>query len=117
MRRIAVATSVLCVIAGASSAFAARIHAVATPATVSAGGVVHVSASASPCLAGDTVTLISAAFPGHAFGVGAVYGRAGSRGAFSIRARVRAGVGPGRYHVGVRCGGGNLGVSAYFRVR
>ena len=117
MRALAVATAVFCVLAGVGSASAARVYLVATPASVSAGGVIRVSTSASPCLASDTVTLISAAFPGHAFGVGAVYGRVGSHGAFSVRARIRSALRPGRYHVGARCGGGNLGVSAYFHVR
>jgi hypothetical protein len=117
-RKCAVAAIVaLFVLAGAGSALAAHVHLVVTPATVSPDGVVHVSASASPCPSRDTVILISAAFPGHAYGVGAVYGRVGSHGAFSVRARIRLGLRPGRYHVGARCGGGNLGVSAYFRVR
>jgi len=102
---------------GAGSAVAARVHLVVTPATVSPGAVVRVSASSSPCLRGEQVILLSAAFPGHAYGVGAVYGRAGSGGAFSVRARTRSGAPAGRYHVSVRCGGGNLGVVAYFHLR
>lgn len=107
----------LAVLAGAGSALAAHVHLIVTPATVTPGGVVHVSASASPCHDRDTVILLSAAFPGHAYGVGAVYGRVGSHGGFSVRAHIRPGLPPGRYHVGARCGGGNLGVSAFFRVR
>jgi hypothetical protein len=64
------------------------------------------------------VTLISSAFPGHAFGgEGAVNGKVGSHGSFSVRARVRSGLKPGRYRIGARCGGGNLGVSAFFHIR
>lgn len=101
----------------AGSASAAQIHLVASPSTVAPGAALRVSAASSPCLAGDQVTLISSAYPGHAFGIGAVYGHAGSHGAFSVRAHIRTNTRPGRYHVSVRCGGGNLPVLAYFRVR
>jgi germination protein M len=104
------------VLVGAAAAGVPRVRLVATPATVPAGGVVRVSATRSSCLPGDQVTLISAAFPGHAFGEGAVYGRAGSHGSFAVPARVRSGLRPGEYQVTVRCGGGNLGVAASFRV-
>jgi len=101
----------------AGSALAARVRIEVTPATVAAGGVVRVSAISSPCPVGGPVTLLSAAFPGHAFGVGAAYGRVRARGAFSVPVRVRRPLHAGRYGVGARCGGGNLGVSGYFRVR
>ena len=115
MKRLAVATAALLALS-AGSAGAARVHLVAQPSQVAPGGVVHVSATSSPCLNHDQVTLISAAFPGHAYGIGAVNGRAGRHGAFSVKARIRAVLTAGRYHVSVRCGGGNLGVLAYFRV-
>ena len=120
---IAVMKRMLFVAAGAvafgiaGSASAGSVHLVASPATVAPGGVVRVSATSSPCHVGGNVTLISAAFPGHAFGIGAVYGRIRSSGAFSVVTRVRRGLKPGRYHVSVRCGGGNLRDLAYFRVR
>jgi hypothetical protein len=107
--------------AAAGAALAARVHLVVRPATVAPGAVVTVSAGSSPCLTPERVaqyvTLISAAFPGHAFGgEGAVRGRIGSRGSFSVHARVRLGLRRGRYPVTARCGGGNLGVSASIRV-
>jgi hypothetical protein len=105
------------VLGGAAAAEAARVHLVASPTIVSPGGYVRVGAASSPCLPQDQVTLISAAYPGHAFGIGAVYGRAGAHGAFSVRARIRRVLRAGRYHVSARCGGGNLGALAYFRVR
>ena len=119
MRRIAATTAAVLTLAGtgAGAAFAARVHLVARPGTVAPGGVVTVSASSTPCHVGGVATLLSAAFPGHAFGIGAVSGRVGPHGAFSVRVRVRTGLKRGRYHVGARCGGGNLGVSAYFRIR
>jgi hypothetical protein len=115
MTRLAVATAVVLALS-AGPAAAARVHLVAQPAVVVPGAIVQVSTTASQCLADDQVTLISAAFPGHAFGLGAVLGRAGRHGAFTIRARTRAALKAGRYHVSVRCGGGTLGVLAYFRV-
>ena len=104
-------------LAGAGSAAASTVTLVAAPTVVAPGAPVRVSAASSPCLRGDQVTLISSAYPGHAFGIGAVYGRAGRHGAFSVRARIRRDARPGRYHVSVRCGGGNLPVLAHFRVR
>jgi hypothetical protein len=116
MKRLAAALAIL-VLAGAGTASASHIHVGASPSVVSPGAYLRVTAAASPCPAHDQVTLISAAYPGHAFGIGAVYGRTGRHGAFSVRARIRSALAAGRYHVSVRCGGGNLPVLAYFRVR
>jgi hypothetical protein len=118
LKRLGVAAAVLVVSIAAGSALAAPVHLVVRPATVAPGGVIVVSASSSPCLPRDQVTLISKAFPGHAFGgEGAVNGKVGSHGSFSVRARVRSALPAGRYRIGARCGGGNLGVSAYVRIR
>jgi hypothetical protein len=117
MKRLGVAAAVLVVSIAAGSALAANVHLIVRPGTVAAGGVIVVSATSSPCLSRDQVTLISTAFPGHAFGEGAVNGRVGSHGSFSVHAHVRAGLRAGRYRIGARCGGGNLGVSAYVRIR
>jgi len=116
MKTLLLATLTLLVPA-TSSALAAKVHMVVTPTTVSPGGVVRVSATSSPCLPRDQVILLSAAFPGHAYGVGAIYGKVGRHGAFSVPVRIRRRLPAGRYHVGARCGGGNLGVLSYFRVR
>jgi len=110
-------TSVAMVLLFAGSAPAARVHLLVSPTTVSPGGIVTVSAKSSPCLRRDQVILLSAAFPGHAYGIGGVYGNVGRHGSFSVPARIRKRLPAGRYHVGARCGGGNLGVLAYFRVR
>jgi hypothetical protein len=117
VRRLLTIAFVLALAVGAGSAQAAHVSLVASPSVVAPGAAVRVSATSSPCLAGDQVTLISSAYPGHAFGIGAVYGHAGRHGAFSVRAHIRRNAQPGRYHVSVRCGGGNLPVLAYFRVR
>ncbi len=117
-RLVALVVVVLLTFAAGSAAFAARVDLVVTPATVAPGAAVRVIARSSPCHVGGSAVAISAAFPGRAFGgAGTLTGRVGRSGAFSIHGRVRAGVHPGRYTVGVRCGGGNLGVTAYLRVR
>jgi hypothetical protein len=117
MKRPAIPAVVLCLLVAAGSASAARVRMVVAPASVSPGAAIRVSAAASPCLARDQITLISSAFPGHAFGEGAVYGRIGPRGSFAVTTRIRRGLPAGLYRVGARCGGGNLGVSVSFRVR
>ena len=116
MKRLALLAGSLLVLAG-GSASAAPVRLTVTPAAVRPGGAVTVGATASPCLPGDQVTLISAAFRGRAFGgEGAVYGRVGPNGSFAVPTHVRTGLRPGRYEISVRCGGGNLGVSAFVRV-
>ena len=102
--------------ASASAALHARIA--VRPVSVSPGGAITVVGNAAPCRSGNVVTAISRAFPGHAFGgEGALAGNVRAGGAFTIRGRVRAALKPGRYAVTARCGGGNLGVAAYLRVR
>jgi hypothetical protein len=60
---------------------------------------------------------LSKLFPGHAYGVGAIYAKVGSNGHFSRRFAVPTTVADGTYGVTARCGGGNLGVSAHVRVQ
>ena len=62
--------------------------------------------------------VLSRAFAGSGFaGVGAIPARVREGGAFAGKGRVRRYVRDGRYVVTARCGGGNLGVMAYLRVR
>jgi hypothetical protein len=105
------------VLAGTAVALPESVHMVVQPATVAPGGIVAVSARSSPCSSRDQVTLISAAFRGHAYGKGAVSGPIGRHGSFAVRTRIRADLQSGRYVVTARCGGGNLGVSAYVTVQ
>jgi hypothetical protein len=49
--------------------------------------------------------------------VPAFFARVRAGGAFAVAGKVRATAHPGRYVVTARCGGGNLGVAAYLRVR
>ncbi|HET7568842.1 MAG TPA: hypothetical protein VFJ91_12680 [Gaiellaceae bacterium] len=88
-----------------------------SPATAHAGAKVTVSGNAGMCPRGDQVVAISKAFPGHAYGQGTLSGKVGAGGAFSFAGHLRSGVKAGRYAVTARCGGGNLGVVAYVRVR
>jgi hypothetical protein len=119
MKPVVVAVLLVAACVGASaSALASPRRLSVLPATVSRGAVVHVTGNASPCRTGNTVYAISRAFPGKAFGgEGALAGRVGAGGAFSITGHIRRALKPGRYTVGARCGGGNLGVSAAIRVR
>jgi hypothetical protein len=88
------------------------------PTVASPGQRVEVTGNADGCPRGDAVTIISRVFPGHGFaGIGAITARVRVGGAFSAWGRVRADAKPGRYGITARCGGGNLGVAAYLRVR
>jgi len=115
-RTFAVALVVLAAVAVAASATASRPRIVVRPRTVALGGTVRVSGNAGTCTVGDTVTLISGAFPGHAFGRGTLSGLVRAGHSFSVVGRVPANVPAGRYSVSGRCGGGNLGVAATIRV-
>jgi hypothetical protein len=86
------------------------------PGHAAAGAAIRVVGNAGSCSAGSTLTAISAAFPGHAYGEGALSGVVRADHSFSIRGHLRKSAKPGRYSVGARCGGGNLGVSASVRV-
>jgi hypothetical protein len=90
-----------------------------SPSVVSPGGRVTVWGNADGCPHGDAVTIISRAFPTtHTFaGVGAIFARVRAGGAFSATGRVRAHARAGMYGITARCGGGNLGVLVYLRVR
>jgi hypothetical protein len=105
-------------LAAVPTALAAAVHVrlEVSPTTVAAGGRIRVFGNAAPCRAGSTVIAISQAFPGHAYGKGTLTGRVTRGGNFSITGHVRSGLHRGRYVVGARCGGGNLGVSAYIHI-
>jgi hypothetical protein len=100
----------------ASAATRPSMH--VTPGIVSPGGRVTVWGNADGCPRGDSVTIISRAFPGHGFaGIGAITAHVRTGGSFSTTGRVRANARAGRYGITARCGGGNLGVLVYLRVR
>jgi hypothetical protein len=121
-RSIAVITSVvLCASAatavavspqGYTDPLAKRLH--VSPNPVKAGKTVRVyGTAAGGCAKGDQVTIYSNAFKGattQSFaGVPAVFATAGSNHKFSRNVTLKGTVTPGKYHVGARCGGGNLG--------
>jgi len=89
-----------------------------TPRTVRRGRTVLVRGVAGGCTSGDTVTILSRAFPAtHSFaGVPAALGEVGSAGRFSAVVRIPLRRAPGTYTVTARCGGGNLGVVARLTV-
>ena len=103
----------------AAAAVASGPRIALTPATVHRGHTVLVHGTIAGCPAGDSVTLLSRAFPSrHRFaGVPAVSAIVGKEGAYSVRVRIPRGKRPGAYSVTGRCGGGNLGVSVTLHVR
>jgi hypothetical protein len=103
-------------VVGSALGSAPRPRLAVKPGRAAPGGAVRIVGTAGDCPSGSTVTAISRAFPGHAFGEGTLSGRVGANHRFTIHGRLRRTVRPGRYVVGARCGGGNLGVSAHVRV-
>lgn len=88
------------------------------PTVARPGARVWLTGNADGCPRGDTVLILSRAFAGHGFaGVGEIDGRVRSGGAFAASGRIRRNAAAGRYGITARCGGGNLGVLAYVRVR
>lgn len=89
-----------------------------SPRTVHRGHAVLVRGVAAGCTSGDTVTIISHAFPAtHSFaGVPAALAQVGSAGRFSTIVTIPRLRSPATYTVTARCGGGNLGVEAHLTV-
>src|SRR4051812_25398849 len=107
-----------CALIAAPAVAAARVSLTVVPSTVPAGAAVRVVGNARSCPVGNAVTAISGAFPGRQFGgEGAFVGHVRRGGSFAIDGHVRSALRAGRYPVTARCGGGNLGVTAYVRVR
>jgi hypothetical protein len=89
-----------------------------SPRTVHRGHPVLVQGVAAGCTSGDTVTILSRAFPlKHSFaGVPAALAQVGSAGRFSTIVTIPRLKLPATYTVTARCGGGNLGVEAHLTV-
>jgi hypothetical protein len=85
-----------------------------SPRTVKVSRTVTLHGSVGQgCHVPGQVTIYSRAFKGatsHSFaGVPAVFARANRNGAFSKNVTIKRSIKHGSYHVGARCGGGNLG--------
>ena len=88
-----------------------------SPSTVAPGGTVHISGSVSPadCPVDDAAIPVSNAslFPPDGFGPST---DRDSSGAFELDYTVPATTPSGTYEIGLRCGGGNVGVTARLQV-
>jgi hypothetical protein len=113
----AVAAFAVALVAAAPASAAKKASISVSPSTVSAGGTVHISGSipvkGCPASDGATVTGLAALFPPDGFGPTATRD---STGAFATDYAVPISTPPGSYDVGLRCGGGNVGVSATLTV-
>jgi hypothetical protein len=101
----------------AAPAYGANASISVSPSTVAAGSSVHISGSipVKKCPASDSATVTSEAalFPPDGFGPSATRD---SNGQFALDYTVPASTAPGTYSVGLRCGGGNVGVEASLTV-
>ena len=90
-----------------------------SPQRVTAGHRVRVFGLAGGCPKGDAVTLLSTAFPSaHEFaGIPAVYTVVDGQDSYSTHVIIPSARKPGKYSVSARCGGGNFGAYATFRVQ
>jgi hypothetical protein len=108
------------VVAAAAPVAAAGSTISVSPSSVPAGGTVTVSGSiptsgTGSCSAGEGVTLTSteALFPQGGFGPTAARSSSGS---FSVAYGVPTTTPAGTYSIGMRCGGGNVGVTTTLTV-
>jgi len=107
-----IAATVVLALANPASAVSIVVsrHTVAIGETVVISG--DTTVAGTHCASGDSVTLISNAFKGHAefAGVGAVYTPVDATGRFSVSVTITSAVTPGTYTIRGRCGGGNFSV-------
>jgi len=86
----------------------------ASPAVVKRGGTITITGGV--CSSNSNAILLSKLFPGHAYGVGAIFAKTGANGRFTRTYVVPQSKALGRYTITARCGGGTLGVVARVRV-
>jgi hypothetical protein len=114
---VAMASGLLTVLLLAQPAAAAAGSITVSPAVVPAGGTVSIAGSVNPAdcptIDGVTLTSIDDLFPLAGFGPTVARN---SSGAFSTTYTVPATTEPGTYTIGMRCGGGNVGVGATLQV-
>jgi hypothetical protein len=101
-------------VAGAASSITVSPSSARQGDTVTISGNVPVSGTPS-CSSGDAVQLTSIAdlFPPDGFGPQATRDASGN---FRVQYVIPASTPPGTYSIGMRCGGGNVGVTASLRV-
>jgi hypothetical protein len=114
---VAAVGGLLAVVLLASPAAAAAGTITVSPSVVSVGDAVTisglVSTAACPISDGVTITSTTGLFPQAGFGPTA---SRNASGAFSVTYTVPLSTPPGTYLVGLRCGGGNVGVEAKLQV-
>jgi hypothetical protein len=118
MRRLVVVVVIAAMLASAGVVLAAGPTIRVSPTTVPQGYEVRVYGVVPGCAIGNRVTLLSRAFSHrHEFaGVPAIFAEVKPGHKYSKRTIIPARRSPGRYAIRGRCGGGNLGVTAYLRV-
>jgi hypothetical protein len=106
-------------VAVASASLFAKPSLRVSPNPVKAGHAVSVRGSADGCPVGDTVTVISHAFPAkHTFAsVPAVLTKVRAGGIFRTSTTIPSSKPVGVYTITARCGGGNLGVLVGLRIK
>jgi hypothetical protein len=116
MRRLLVVAAVVGLVLAGGSAYAgqsANGSISVSPSIVSAGSPVHISGSVSPdgCPTSDSAIPVSTAslFPPDGFGPAT---DRDSQGAFDLTYTVPTSTAAGSYQIGLRCGGGLVGVTA-----
>jgi hypothetical protein len=118
MTRTTAAFAVLAAALTLAMSAAAAVSLTVSPPIVARGGTAYIRGNAGGCPRGATVFVLSRAFPHtHMFaGVPAVLAKVGVGGRFRATTRIPLALRIGRYRVTARCGGGNLGVLAWFTV-
>jgi hypothetical protein len=118
MRRSFVAAVMVALVLPGGSAYAAQKGSISvSPSTVAPGGTVQITGSipAKLCPASDSAIPVATAdlFPPDGFGPEAARD---SKGAFALSYTVPTSTPAGIYQIGVRCGGGLVGVTAELKV-
>jgi hypothetical protein len=118
MRRIFAVGVVVALLASAGVVHAAGPTINTDPKQVYQGYSVRVFGVVPGCARGNIVTLMSRAFSHKNMfaGVPAIFAEVRREHKYSTRTRIPLRRQPGRYKIAARCGGGNLGVTAYLRV-
>jgi type 1 fimbria pilin len=111
------ATGLVTVLLAVSAQATPKASISVSPSSVSPGGTVHISGSVSNqgCSKSEPVTLTSdsALFPPDGFGPDV---DRDTNGSFATDYTVPTSTPPGAYRIGMRCGGGNVGVTATLKV-